>query len=143
MKQITEDYCSYEIAKLLKEKGFDEYCGTAYTTAEGYPIRVMGSTYSLERNSDYDNLHYSMPSQSLALKWLREVHKIVLDIAFETNKGWTFYVSHLITETLSDGSTYIVNIQHSVWSDDVQQPYYKEYEQTVEAAILYVLKNLI
>ena len=23
MKQITEDYCSYEIAKLLKEKGFD------------------------------------------------------------------------------------------------------------------------
>lgn len=23
MKQITEDYCSFEIAKLLKEKGFD------------------------------------------------------------------------------------------------------------------------
>ena len=23
MKQITEDYCNFEIAKLLKEKGFD------------------------------------------------------------------------------------------------------------------------
>ena len=29
MKQITEDYCSFEIAQLLKEKGFDgkkSYC---------------------------------------------------------------------------------------------------------------------
>lgn len=80
MKQITEDYVPYEIAQLLKEKGFNERCGTAYTTAEGYPIRVMGSTYSLERNSDYDNFHYSMPSQSLALKWLREVHKMYIYI---------------------------------------------------------------
>lgn len=85
MKQITESYVSYEIAKLLKEKGFDEYCGTAYTTAEGYPIRVMGSTYSLERNSDYDNLHYSMPSQSLALKWLREVHKLFVKVNYTTH----------------------------------------------------------
>jgi hypothetical protein len=82
-------------------------------------------------------------THQMALKWLREVYKIVLDIAFETNKGWTFYVCHLITETLSDGSTYIVNIQHSVWSDDVQQPYYSEYEQAVEAALKYTLKNLI
>ena len=82
MKQITEDYVSFEVAKLLKEKGFDERCGTAYTTAEGYPIRVMGSTYSLVKNSDYDEFHYSMPSQSLALKWLREVHNWYIDIRF-------------------------------------------------------------
>lgn len=25
---ISEDYCSYEVAKLLKEKGFDEFCDT-------------------------------------------------------------------------------------------------------------------
>ena len=23
---IEEDYCSHEVAKLLKEKGFNEYC---------------------------------------------------------------------------------------------------------------------
>ena len=32
MKQITEDYCSFEIAQLLEEKGFtsDNNCHTAY-----------------------------------------------------------------------------------------------------------------
>ena len=27
---ITEDYVSFETAKLLKEKGFDEYCKSVY-----------------------------------------------------------------------------------------------------------------
>ena len=30
MAIITEDYVSYEVAKLLKEKGFDEPCYTCY-----------------------------------------------------------------------------------------------------------------
>ena len=29
-KQITEDYCSYETSKLLKEKGFDGECQGYY-----------------------------------------------------------------------------------------------------------------
>ena len=32
---ITEDYCSFEVAKLLKEKGFDETCYQKYDD-EGY-----------------------------------------------------------------------------------------------------------
>ena len=72
--KITEDYVSFEVAKLLKEKGFDEYCGTAYTTADGKPIRVMGSTYPLEHNGGYDKHHYSMPSQSVAMKWLWDLY---------------------------------------------------------------------
>ena len=32
---ITEDYVSFEIAKLLKEKGFDELCYQKYDD-EGY-----------------------------------------------------------------------------------------------------------
>ena len=34
MKQITEDYVSFEIAKLLKEKGFDIPCDSYYTYFE-------------------------------------------------------------------------------------------------------------
>lgn len=140
MKQITEDYVSYETAVLLKEKGFDEKCIGFYTCTE----KPYFMEASCRNNWTYEK-HGSInaPTHQMALKWLREVHKIVLDIVFETNKGWTFYVSHLITKEVGDGSTYIVDIQHCVWSDDVQQPYYNEYEQAVEAALLYVLKNLI
>ena len=129
MKQITEDYVSFEVAKLLKEKGFDERCGTAYTTAEGYPIRVMGSTYSLVKNSDYDEFHYSMPSQSLALKWLREVHNWYIDIRF--NRLYQYYIP--IVYNMSGTLESIANLE--------ERP--KQYEQAVEAALLYVLENLI
>ena len=33
---ITEDYVSFEIAKLLKEKGFSEPCYTCYLNKELY-----------------------------------------------------------------------------------------------------------
>ena len=33
---ITEDYVSYEVAKLLKEKGFDEPCECAYSEEGQY-----------------------------------------------------------------------------------------------------------
>lgn len=52
---ITEDYCSFEVAKLLKEKGF---------------------------NNDYpkgDCTQYACTLQ-MAMKWLREVHNIFIVI---------------------------------------------------------------
>lgn len=146
MKQIIEDYCSFEVAKLLKEKGFDEICSYEWGIPDidkGYVLQKWTITNGQIKNSDLIDGAYTSPTHQMALKWLRKVHNIVLDIAFEANKGWTFYVSHLIIGTISDGSTYIVGIQHSVWSDDVQQPYYKEYEEAVDAALLYALKNLI
>lgn len=130
MKQLTEDYVSFETAKLLKEKGFDEYCGTAYTTTEGYPIRVMGSTYSLEKNSDYDEFHYSMPSQSLALKWLREVHNIFIEINVSIDLNGDYHYAYSI---LDKECKYIKRFIG----------YYSSHESCVEAALLYVLKNLI
>lgn len=139
-KQFTEDYVSFEVAKLLKEKGFPEgYQHTNYFMDENGNQATCTICGAIGKNIT------TIPclTHQMALKWLREVHNIVLDIAFEANKGWTFYVSHLIIETLSDGSTYIVGIQHSVWSDDVQQPYYKEYEEAVESALKYTLENLI
>lgn len=140
MKQITEDYVSFEVAQLLKEKGFpqQEYINTfPYYTQNGNlyfgDINTVRQRYYAEAIA---------PTQSIALKWLRKKYKIVLDIAFEENQGWAFYVSYLITKEVGDGSTYIVGIQHCVWSDDVQQPYYNEYEEAVEAALDYFLKKL-
>ena len=52
---ITEDYVSYEISKLLKEKGFDEECQKYY--------------------GDYK---YPCPTLQMAMKWLRKVHYIFI-----------------------------------------------------------------
>ena len=56
---IQEDYCSYEVAKLLKEKGFD-YKGFDYIDFEGEVIRQ------------------DRPTHQMAMKWLREKDIIII-----------------------------------------------------------------
>lgn len=67
MKQITENYVSYETAVLLKEKGFEQIgCEKRYNLQGDL---VSGFAYGPVA-----------PSQSLALKWLREVHKLFVNL---------------------------------------------------------------
>ena len=60
---ITEDYVSFETAKLLKEKGFDEECQEYY--------------------GDYE---YPCPTLQMAMKWLREVHKTEIRVIYDNDK---------------------------------------------------------
>ena len=74
MKQITEDYVSFETAKLLKEKGFDEPCWNYYydSKLEHYFRPVKNNEWPLNR--------VSAPTHQMVLKWLREVHGIFISI---------------------------------------------------------------
>ena len=117
MKQITEDYVSFEIAVLLKEKGFDGECD--YWYGEYGEICCSPSVISVE---------CWCPSQSLALKWLREVHTICIEVCRNIN---TFYYSYRVIQ----GASFVKLLD---WSD-----FYDNYEQAVEAAIKYTLENLI
>lgn len=68
---IGEDYCSYEIAKLLKEKGFDGYdwcCSHVYTS---WQMLING----IPANDD-DDFTYA-PTHQMAMKWLRENNIII------------------------------------------------------------------
>lgn len=77
---ITEDYCSFEIAKLLKEKGFkNEYCDNMLLAKDGDVI----NKYATFRNKDdafYATMKFKKQipyvTHQMALKWLREVHKL-------------------------------------------------------------------
>ena len=76
---ITEDYVSYNIAKLLKEKGFDIYCPTAYET--------MTSEHHVEETafSDWGKLgQVKRPTLQMAMKWLREIHNYSISICLDS-----------------------------------------------------------
>ena len=122
MKQITEDYCSFEIAKLLKEKGFDTPCKQAY---------FNGSLVDYTMYGFCDGELLDCPSQSLALKWLREVHNIYIDIlTYTTGKNnqfrWVGYDNGRLFSQ-EEGKTI----------------YFESYKKAVEAALKYTLENLI
>lgn len=123
---ITEDYVSYNIAKLLKEKGFNEYTYAYYLP--------NASFYLSPREIDNKNLYaqgcVSAPTIQMAMKWLREAHKIAINIGwgevFEENYQWWCII-------LNQNNGKILR----------ENEYHKTYEEACETAIRYCLMNLI
>lgn len=78
MATITEDYCSFELSKLLKEKGFNEPCYRLYDNKGTVCAKLIDPDIPLDYSS---REYYLCPSQSVAMKWLREVHDVYIDVS--------------------------------------------------------------
>lgn len=133
---ITEDYVSFETAKLLKEKGFDAECHSHY-----YPCHYPDGSIKYEKDEgaqkgdktwynvySLKNLpkdHYLAPTLQMAMKWLREAHNIDISVTPDRKTGYSVLIfkdKRLPFDTLDSYSTY---------------------EQACESAIKYCLENLI
>ena len=123
---ITENYVSFEIAKLLKEKGFNEKLLTFYLTAEGkkegyFQIMTFTDDKIDNNHSDYC---YLAPTLQMAMKWLREVHNI--DVSIIPIRSHKEYLPRIESDTISHDAIPC-----------------RKYEEACEAAIKYTLENLI
>lgn len=110
---IKEDYVSFEIYKLLKEKGFD---GEIHTT--------------------FDKEGYTQPAitHQMAMKWLREKHNLCIEPYVVKNYSkkkleYTYSIQDLDFQGSDDGIECCKN-----WDTP---------EQACETAIKYCLENLI
>ena len=121
---ITEDYVSFETAKLLKEKGFNERC-THYYKNEKYLVDLGYSNILYYTNSDLVE-EFAAPTLQMAMKWLREVHNI--QIWFKPN--------------IHHEGMYNMHVM-SKWKINVWDGYYSSYEEGCEAAIKYCLENFV
>lgn len=128
---ITEDYVSFETAKLLKEKGFDGECSCFYNNVDyGTPgLEVDGQLYYI--NSALDDEEYATPTLQMAMKWLRKVHEIFIrpNISF-------LYPIRYYCEIFCYGDN--LKTQQDVTTENFESP-----EEACEAAIKYCLENLI
>ena len=128
MKQTTEDYVSFEIAQLLKEKGVDFIeCVTYY--CEDKP-RKIDYSFCGETNSTWEKRCCQAPTHQMALKLLREVYNIFIEVNVSVDLNGSYHFNYSI---LDKECKYIKRFVG----------YYSTHELCVEAAILYVLKNLI
>jgi len=146
---ITEDYVSYEIAKLLKEKGFDEETRTKYKGNGSVwdNIRYDGKWLT---NSQLFPQEFSAPTHQMAMKWLREVHNIDIEVHAEVGmlgvKVYVPMISRYKSETANPSK--LRQYKHGVpFKDDKgivpALQYFDKYEEAVEAALKYTLENLI
>ena len=127
MSPITEDYVSFETAKLIKEKGFEGECRDYYNTDGHFCSEDFKSNWN--HGGSATITIFSAPTLQMAMKWLREVHDCPIEILWHWDADsqcseW-YFAHHMELKSLP------------------QIQYYDTYEAACEAAIKYCLENVI
>ena len=126
---ITEDYVSFEIAKLLKEKGFDEIkCNTCY--------KWNGNFCNNRKSmSGIDNeICYQAPTLQMAMKWLRKMYDLhIITYPWRANKE----------ERAAHWCCKVYKSFNLLGCEKYTNETPSSYEEACEAAIKYCLENLI
>lgn len=161
---MTEDYVSFEIAKLLKEKGFRQWCYKCYGTAvyhKGEPISFDeehdlldaglgdeieyvegGYLYDFGCDNRKENAKvWAAPTLQMAMKWLREEHNLFIGIHPRLSFTDYYWITADIYRVKKKSSLYHVedvDDYNCVASCDGTS-----FEDACESAIKYCLKNLI
>ena len=132
---ITEDYVSFKTAKLLKEKGFDEYGMYFYTLEdegeEGYKSNRRLQELAHNSHPELEGRAVSCPTLQMAVKWLREKKGIAVIPVISSvldNEKFLWDVKVVVAKT----------------NDTYSQGWiYEKQEDACERAVEYCLEKLI
>lgn len=135
--ETTEDYVSFETAKLLKEKGFNEETEYVYSN-NGNLLRLCHFGIRDLTNTDCNNYYtwefpienvvsiISAPTLQMACKWLRKNYNLFISIDIGVQAYvWTIYNT--------EPETIVVYIGVTIGTP----------EQAYDEAIKYCVENLI
>ena len=137
MKQL---FVPIELARKLKEKGFDERCFAMYTNRYKFglesPVAISqheGSSIKGDRNSDFKSTEFeyvTAPIYQQVTDWLRDKHKIYIE---------------MLVEGLDDATPNELYYRTFIWqigkpkpevSDDIGcSDYYAILQRTIEEAL--------
>ena len=124
---ITEDYVSFETAKLLKENGFDVYVRSFYDADD---MSAQHNEALWNWNLNKENYRFSAPTIQMTMKWLREMHNRYVEICIDK--------AHNFKDIVFRPAIYDKSLD-CLWESDN----FPTYEEACEAAIKYCLENLI
>ena len=145
--KIKESYCSYEVSKLLKEKGFDGECSYYYRCHDKALIKYFPNPGSednrfhcsktwIKKHVNCNHVEYILaPTHQMAMEFIRSKYKIFIQIDYDYYENYGFYYGYSIIKIGKkdkNGDIYL----------EVGDDICKKYNDIVEAALLCVLKNL-
>lgn len=125
---ITEDYVSFEIAKLLKEKGFEGVVNAYYHIWDNGKRVCSVQEFS---HSEAPHLYIPAPTIQMAMKWLRDNNGIAVIPTLSSildNEKFLWDIKIVVAKT---GESYS------------QGWIYESYEHACDVAIESCLKHLI
>ena len=124
---IEEAYVSFDVAELLKEKGFDEPIRCWYDNFQDFHEEGVRMS-----NSDCLPPSVMCPTQQMAVAWLREVHKLHICIEYDHPK----FVSDIFKMDVIDEHGCAEHVSPTFANC-------RTYEEAIDAALEYTLENLI
>ncbi len=143
--KIEENLCSFQVSQLLKEKGFavKTHCyfnkpkySKKYETSVGFNSQYWGDNHYYDWNSfgepfkPFSKECISQPPHSIVIKWLEVNFDIYVSTTCDVGSDELF--TYKVFSTKNGEEKCLLN------GTNFSLP-----EEAVEAALLYVLKNLI
>lgn len=141
---ITEDYVSFETAKLLKEKGFDWDESPFYSEQDRDEWRqnnnytIPNTSYNPDLPFDSETITLIAPHVSLqmAMKWLREKYNLHCNSDYDFVLGWYCEITSLKETVEYDYEE--MKHYHPDHNYGFSTP-----EEACEEAVKYCLENLV
>lgn len=130
-----EDYVSLEVANLLKEKGFNEYCGAYYHL--NWEDMTEEERFEAAPSHDFRNkdngYRVGAPTLYEAQKWIREKHDIHIVISSHYSHMYEVIEYEYMIATYFD-------FLEKPFKWRKSKEYYEKYEQCLNNGILEALK---
>lgn len=150
---MEEDYVSFETAKLLKEKGFNEVCRAFWKEWDGQIMLCHCSSghvfewchnSMLENYNDEEETNIAAPTLQMAMKWLREMHNIHIgDNITYTEDPEKFPPKYYVYVSDTKTGDTLIKKECCLAQKNLTPKSFDSPEEACEAAIKYCLENLI
>lgn len=129
---IKEAYCSYEVSKLLKNKGFNEKCRGAYHSGfdnNDNPIVMFEEWTVIPHNNDFvdEGFLCSAPTHQMAIAWILEKYNISIELSILKHNCWCYTIYKILSNKVEE-----------IYNDGTFESSY----ECADAALKYTLKRL-
>lgn len=130
-----EDYVSLQVAKLLKEKGYNEYCGAYYHC--NYDDMTEEECFEVAPDYDFRNssniYRIAAPTLYEAQQWLWNVYKLLVTAFLDEPFSEPYEFLWTIQDSKNDIDNYGNKISINV---------YRSYQEAMDAGIFEALKMI-
>ena len=136
---IKERYVNFEVAKLLRDKGFDEECIKTYNINNGQ-MYIGGETC----NSEFTDIEeiVTAPTQSMACDWIEETFNISIEV-YVGIIGYRIEILNALKDPNISASSIIYDFNDDALCGDNSDGSWSSKETAYNEAIKFVLTNLI
>lgn len=144
IEQNHECYVSLEVAKLLKEAGFDWKCNGTFISENGIQYAFIKMDAACDsNNSKYNPYNISAPTLDVVQRWLREVKGIYVESVLCVNRGTSGHSYGFSIAEISADLSMVKTLYPLTYFDEEETKGFKKYELSLEAGIKNALEIIL